>query len=89
MDSIEKQHVTVKIGSLPEEGVLLLAGNELLALLVRLEATLDANDPEIAGKWSLEMGFGACTIRNETILFDALDDAVSWVSNRLSRDENG
>ncbi|MHA6299285.1 hypothetical protein [Devosia sp. CAU 1758] len=84
MVSIEKLSVTVKLGSVPEEGVLLLAGNELLALLVRLETSLYANDPEIAGKWSLEIGFGACAIRNETLLFDTLDDAVAWTVHRVS-----
>lgn len=85
MDFIEKQQVTVKLGSLPEEGVLLLANNELL---VRLEASLYANDPEIADKWSVEMGFGACAIRNETVLFDDLDEALAWASERHAGDQH-
>ena len=88
MVSIEKQHVTVKLGSQPEEGVLLLSSHELLAILVRLEASLYTNDPDRAGKWSLEIGFGACAVRNETVLFDALDDAVTWVSERVARDRH-
>ncbi len=81
--SITTSKIIVRLGTLPEEGALLLLGRELLAMVVWLAPDLYANDLEIAGKWSLELGFGACAFRKQTILFNTLDEAVAWASQRI------
>lgn len=83
MITITTQRVIVKLGSIAEEGALLFVEDELLAMVVYLEPAFYANDPEIAGKWSLEFGFGPCSFGKETILFDDLEDAVGWARGRI------
>ena len=85
MDAIHTQQISVRLGSDPEQGALLLAGDELIAMVVRLDPVLYANDPDIAGKWSLELGFGACTFRKETILFETLEEAQAWARQCLEK----
>lgn len=83
MVSIRTQPITVALGSTPEQGLLLFVGRELVAMLVWLDPDLYANDPEIAGKWSLELGFGSCAFGNDTILFDTPENAVTWACRRV------
>ncbi len=85
MDAIHTQQISVRLGSDPEQGALLLAGDELIAMVVRLDPVLYAKDPDIAGKWSLELGFGACAFRKETILFETLEEAQAWARQCLEK----
>lgn len=80
MVEIHHQPIVVQLGTDAEEGALLFAGAQLLAVLVFLEAHRYANDPSIAGQWSVEIGFGACSVGSKTTLFKTLDAAKDWAA---------
>ncbi len=61
-----------------EEGVLVFAGDRLLAVLVQLS---DEHE-DLAGRWYLEVGFGRLD-GPEHPTFTDLDAAQTWVSGRL------
>lgn len=82
MARIETQQVRIRLSGTPEEAVLLLRDGELLALVRRLDPAGYVNDPDIAGKWTVELGFGACAVGNRTVLFETLDEAIGWADQR-------
>jgi hypothetical protein len=62
------------------EGRLVLADGQLVAVLVRLDGDVDA--AELKGSWFLESGTGHCSVVDPP-LFPDLADARSWVEGRL------
>ncbi|MGF9761892.1 hypothetical protein AAII07_42600 [Microvirga sp. 0TCS3.31] len=64
------------------EGNLVLADNQLAAVIVRLDG--EHHDPEHKGLWHLEAGFGKCGHR-DTLLFTTPKEAGAWVQQTLTR----
>jgi hypothetical protein len=67
--------VRVGVGSLVEEGRMVLVNGTLVALLVHLTGPYDT--PELHGKWFVEAGFGPHSDKQE--LFSTLEEAEDWV----------
>jgi hypothetical protein len=64
------------------DGYLVLADNQLAAVIVRLDG--QTHDPEHKGRWNLEAGFGKCNVRDAP-LFKTPDEAGTWVEQILAR----
>jgi len=64
------------------EGNLVLADNQLAAVIVRLDG--QTHDPEHKGRWNLEAGFGKCNVRDAP-LFKTPEEAGAWVEQILAR----
>jgi hypothetical protein len=62
------------------EGYLVLADNQLAAVIVRLDGT--HHDPQHKGWWHLEAGFGKCNT-HDAPLFRTPDEAGAWVEQTL------
>ena len=56
-------------------------GEELVAVLVRIEGTYD--DLDLTGHWFLEAGFGRCAGKQNPTFAD-LNTAVHWIEERLA-----
>ncbi|KAA2236613.1 hypothetical protein [Salinarimonas soli] len=82
--SLILQPVRVATGS-DEEGMLVFAGDRLVAVLVRL--TDQHAETGLAGHWFLETGFGVLDRPHEAT-FPDLEAAKGWVHARL-RDGRG
>ena len=76
------QPTKVATTSTDEDGLLIYAGEHLVAVIVRLEARVHCD--RYAGKWNLEATFGALPFPPDEV-FDDLDHAQEWVSARLAR----
>ena len=72
----------VLIDAHDSEGRLILADNQLAAVIVRLDG--EHHDLERKGSWYLEAGFGKCNTRNAP-LFKTPDEAGAWVEQILTR----
>lgn len=69
-----------------EEGFLVFADDTLMAVVIRLDRTLDEELEDLRGRWYLETGYGACTIGpGVDQLFRSPDEAQRWVLERVSR----
>jgi len=66
------------------EGRLILAENQLAAVIVRLDG--EHHDPEHKGLWHLEAGFGRCNVRIAPPVFTTPDEAGAWVAQTLTRE---
>lgn len=76
---IEFTPVLVATDSADREGYLMLADDQLVAVLVKLAG---AEHGHLQGAFYLEAGFGRCAVRpSET--FDSLDKAGAWARSRL------
>ena len=64
------------------EGNLVLADNQLAAVIVRLDG--QTHDPEHKGRWNLEAGFGKCNVRDAP-LFKTPEEAGAWIEQILTR----
>ena len=84
MVDMHYQSVEVQIGRFKEKAALLFSERQLLALMVYLDPLIYLNDPEIAGKWSLEIGFGACAVGSRTVLFEDLDAGLKWADAQMA-----
>ena len=79
--SLRLEPVQVATG-LDNDGMLVFAGDRLVAVLVRLS---DAHeDLGVAGHWHLEAGFGLRLTGKEATLLD-LETSQTWISQRLAR----
>ena len=76
------QPTKVATTSTDEDGLLIYAGEHLVAVIVRLEARVHGD--RYAGKWNLEATFGALPFPPDEV-FDDLDHAQEWVSARLAK----
>jgi hypothetical protein len=72
----------VLIGGHDTDGYLVLADNQLAAVIVRLDGS--HRDPERQGRWHLEAGFGKCNIRDAP-LSKTPEEAEAWVEQTLTR----
>jgi len=72
--------IKILTGNADEQGVLVLANDDLAAVLVRLSPAVHEED--VAGRWFLETAFGRC-VPNKRI-FDDLESANRWFRKRLS-----
>ncbi len=76
------QPMRVLIDGFDSDGRLILADDQLTAVIVLLEA--EHHTPGTTGKWYLEAGFGKCAVPLANApLWDTLDDAAAWVQERL------
>jgi hypothetical protein len=78
---ISFQPLRVLIDGHDSEGNLVLADNQLAAVIVRLDG--EHHDPEHTGLWHLEAGLGKCAVRT-THLFKTPEDAGAWVERTLT-----
>ena len=77
--SFTQKFVRVNTGGPDEEGCLLFDNDEtLVAVLVRLS---DQHDPEYAGKWFFEHGFGIRNYHGHP-LFNDIVEAENWMASR-------
>jgi hypothetical protein len=72
--------IRVLTDSEDRDGCLVLVNEDLAGVLVRLSAD---HGPDLAGQWFLEAGFGRCGENGR--IFDTLDSARRWASERTSR----
>jgi hypothetical protein len=77
MDQQPNAHLTtqtarIATGSEDECGVLVLAGNRIVAILVRLDAPFHG---DAQGRWFLEVGFGRCV--GTPAPFERLSDGLA------------
>jgi hypothetical protein len=79
---ISFQPMRVLIDGHDSEGYLVLADNQLAAVIVRLDG--EHHDPAHKGWWCLEAGFGNCNSRDAP-LFKTPDEAGAWVDQILTR----
>jgi hypothetical protein len=76
---LKLQPVQVMTGHADSDGRLVLADEQLVAVLVRLE---DEEYGPKRGGWFLEAGFGPCGVSMPPV-FATLDDAVTWLTQQL------
>ena len=74
------QPTQVMTGSDDDEGCLVSADGQLVAILVRLTDDMHADQ---RGRWFLEAGFGPCRTAVPP-LFDGLEEAQAWVEGKLA-----
>ena len=79
---ISFQPLRVLIDGHDSEGNLVLADNQLAAVIVRLDG--EHHGPDNKGWWHLEAGFGKCSVRDAP-LFKPPDEAGAWVEQTLMR----
>jgi hypothetical protein len=65
------------------QGNLILADNQLAAVIVRLDG--EHHGPEHKGLWHLEAGFGKCNTRVSPPVFTTPKEAGAWVEQTLMR----
>ena len=81
MAMLSTSSIRVAVDGGDSEGLLVLADQALVAVLVCLE---EAFYEQERGRWHLEAGFGHCATRPLT--FPALESALRWIAGRLSLD---
>jgi hypothetical protein len=79
--TLRLEPVQVGIG-LDKDGMLVFAGDRLVAVLVQLSAAHE--DLGVAGHWHLEAGFGL-RLTGKEAAFPDLDAAQTWISQHLAR----
>ncbi len=78
--NISSQPIGVLIDDQDSQGSLILADNQLVAVLIRLDSK---NHPaEIRGRWRLVVGFGKCNVLGPPV-FETPKEAAAWVEQRL------
>lgn len=74
--------VRVATGSADEDGRLVLADGQLVAVLVRLA---DETHAGRVGSWFVEAGFGACAhVEMALPVFASLGAVLAWIEHRLA-----
>ena len=80
---ISFQSMPVLIDGHDSEGRLVLADDQLAAVIVRLAG--EHHSPEHKGRWHLEAGFGKCTPHPAgDPLWNTPQEAGAWVQERLA-----
>ena len=79
MSPTSAYRIRIRTGSADENALLLLAGGQLVAILVELA---DAGHGDERGKWAVETTFG---LKHERVpnSFASAADAAIWVSNHI------
>ena len=80
MPTMTFQALAVNTGSRDRTGRLAFCDDELVAVLVRLDAP--GHLPTQRGRWFLEAGFGPCS-RNQVPSFHDLDEATAWINRQV------
>jgi hypothetical protein len=75
------RHVRVATVEGGEAGVLVTKSDQLVAVLTRVDEDLYSEK----GQWFLETGFGRLSGRHE--LFQSLEEATTWIDDRISSKE--
>ena len=78
---ISFQPMRVLIDGHESEGNLVLADNQLAAVIVRLDG--EHHNPEHKALWHLEAGFGKCSARDAPV-FKTPEEAGAWVEQTLT-----
>ncbi len=78
--NISSQSIGVLIDNQDSQGSLILADNQLVAVLVRLDS--ENHPAEIRGRWRLVVGFGKCNVLGPPV-FKTPEEAAAWVEQRL------
>lgn len=83
--NISLQPVSVMSDGGGHEGRLVFSGSDLVAVFARISAEENAGGRNGTGGWFLEAGFGPCGIlmTHRPPVFPTLDEAISWVRERL------
>lgn len=81
MAYLDVRKIRVATSSDDEEGVLVLADERLVAVLVKLSAAIHG---DATGHWFVEAGFGCCAGAPPPT-FATLADALLWVAERHGR----
>jgi hypothetical protein len=79
--NISFQSIGVLINGHDSEGRLVLANDQLAAVIVRVDGQTHARKDK--GRWHLEAGFGKCHVRSGP-LFATPDEAGAWVKRTLT-----
>ena len=80
---ISFQPICVLIDGHDSHGNLVLANNQLAAVIVRVDG--EAHPPDMKGKWHLEAGFGKCAEPPGVApLWTTPEEAGAWVKERLT-----
>lgn len=78
------QPMRVLIDGHDAEGRLILANDQLTAVIVRLDGK--THGAALRGRWHLEAGFGKCDMgQANAILWGTPEEAGRWVEERLAR----
>lgn len=77
--------VVVNTGAGGQDGLLVFANDELVAVLVVLDEEYD-RDVNMQGRWFLEAGFGPCQTWSKGHVFATQDEALAWVRNQVLMD---
>ncbi len=76
------QPMRVLIDGFDSDGRLILADDQLAAVIVLLDAEHHAED---RGKWHLEAGFGKCAVNSANApLWSTPEEAGAWVERTLT-----
>jgi hypothetical protein len=78
--SIRLQPIRVLTENADNEGCLVMADEQLAAVLVRLDG---AEHGDHHGRWFLEAGFGKCSSASPPIFADP-DEGADWVVRRIN-----
>jgi hypothetical protein len=81
---ISFQPMRVLIDGHDSEGNLVLADNQLAAVIVRLDG--QSHDSKQRGLWHVEAGFGMYNVPRPMPLFKTLEEAGAWVERALTRE---
>ncbi len=84
MNELSLQPVAVLTDGGSQEGRLVLADGQLVAVFVRVTAE-ETEGSEQGDGWFLEVGFGPCgsLVTVQPPVFASLDEAALWVKRRL------
>ena len=74
------QPVPVNTSTADEDGCLIFADGQLMAVIVQLDGSVTE---DLRGQWYLEVGFGPCSDFNHPT-FASAAEAEDWVRSRLS-----
>ena len=79
LPTITLQPVNVMTGSHDQDGRLVFADGQLVAVLVQLDNVVHGDE---RGGWFLEVGFGPCS-RSSQPVFEGLEEALAWVQEQV------
>lgn len=85
MAHLSASRVDVLVDGGSSDGLLIMAGGKLAAVLVRVTA-FEVGDTATEGGWFLEAGFGPCGILRSSTpdIFRTESEALLWIDRQLS-----
>ena len=79
MSQTSAYKISIRTGSADSDGLMLLDGGELVAIMVQLA---DECHGDARGKWVVESTFGLNPVRRSG-LFPCAADAAAWISEQI------